>query len=634
MKPALLCCVVALLSNPAVRAAVSDVRWSLDPEQQAIAEARTLLVESGAIASVPVTDLLVRIDIDIREEAIVERVRQISYYGTSEGAQNDGVVRIYWDTHRESLTLMEASTIDPTGRATRFDPANLRVRDDSEENLFTDQRIAILQLPGVREGAITVIEYERTTARVPDTYTWHTARYPASMRPRQRYEIELQWQGEPPVWRDESAALTCAKTGSSRLRCSARDIPPAALDPDVDYLDELPQFLIAERATWAEVVAMAQRHMNAATFEDEGVDALYATLTAGVQDIERAIEAIHTYVAREIRYVSYSEGNHTVMPHAVSATLRNRYGDCKDKSALLLALLARTRLDAYPVLVATDRSDVSRMSIPGVSYFDHMIVCLRYGDGERCLDPTDSYTFPDGLGPSVQGRARLNVLPGAVPTNLPADRYRWSLKVTSEQTFADDGAQEERYVRDHRGAYGSYLRSILASKGPAERLRWLTDDYQSTVNTRVEPEFKIIGADRLANSVLIESLAHYPRLADPGRDLNYVDADVWTSSLVSGFRTANRHYGYRFPGVRVEAYATYRVPSRWRVGHPGAQLDLRHEFGTMKREITIANDNAIKARTIVELPARWVAPGELSSFNRFLEVVAEQAATRVRARRQ
>ena len=59
-------------------------------------------------------------------------------------------------------------------------------------------------------------------------------------------------------------------------------------------------------------------------------------------------------------------------PAPVERTLANRYGDCKDKSTLLLSLLRATGTEAYPVLVATERSDASALVVPSRGYFDHI----------------------------------------------------------------------------------------------------------------------------------------------------------------------------------------------------------------------------------------------------------------------
>ena len=58
-------------------------------------------------------------------------------------------------------------------------------------------------------------------------------------------------------------------------------------------------------------------------------------------------------------------------------TLDLRYGDCKGKVALLVAMARHAGIPAYPVLVSTVRSALDKLMLPSWKYFDHMIVCLE-----------------------------------------------------------------------------------------------------------------------------------------------------------------------------------------------------------------------------------------------------------------
>ena len=57
------------------------------------------------------------------------------------------------------------------------------------------------------------------------------------------------------------------------------------------------------------------------------------------------------FVQNKIRYVSLSFGSNAYHPHHPDEVLQNRYGDCKDKSLLLLSLLRAAGIQAWPALV-------------------------------------------------------------------------------------------------------------------------------------------------------------------------------------------------------------------------------------------------------------------------------------------
>ena len=100
------------------------------------------------------------------------------------------------------------------------------------------------------------------------------------------------------------------------------------------------------------------------------------TLATGKSDELSKIDALYDFVSRQIRYVAIEIGVGGYQPHAAADVYKNRYGDCKDKATLLMAMLDHIGLRGYPALVGT-RGDVEAdPKIPTLATFDHMIVAL------------------------------------------------------------------------------------------------------------------------------------------------------------------------------------------------------------------------------------------------------------------
>ena len=88
------------------------------------------------------------------------------------------------------------------------------------------------------------------------------------------------------------------------------------------------------------------------------------------------IDALYTYVSRQIRYVAIEIGIGGYQPHLPADVYKNKYGDCKDKATLLISMLNKIGLRGYPALVGT-RGDVEAdPKAPTLATFDHMIVAL------------------------------------------------------------------------------------------------------------------------------------------------------------------------------------------------------------------------------------------------------------------
>ena len=134
-------------------------------------------------------------------------------------------------------------------------------------------------------------------------------------------------------------------------------------------------------------------------------------LIAGAADFYAKLSRITDYVQKNIRYFAVERGIGGWQPHYAADVFRNRYGDCKDKTTLLIAMLATAGIRAHSLSVDHRRGYVDPAT-PS-RYGDHMITAIELPDGENdprlqarvqagngkpllIFDPTDEVT-PAGL---------------------------------------------------------------------------------------------------------------------------------------------------------------------------------------------------------------------------------------------
>lgn len=96
-----------------------------------------------------------------------------------------------------------------------------------------------------------------------------------------------------------------------------------------------------------------------------------AELIAGKSSELEKMEAIYQYVSTSIRYVSLSFGLGRYQPHSAGEVFANQYGDCKDKSTLLISMLDAAGVPAESVLIPYERT--LDPDVPSPSQFDHVI---------------------------------------------------------------------------------------------------------------------------------------------------------------------------------------------------------------------------------------------------------------------
>ena len=144
----------------------------------------------------------------------------------------------------------------------------------------------------------------------------------------------------------------------------------------------------SDYANWAAVARWAQPLYQVPSN-------LGPALTAEVERIaksekvptQRLLAALR-WVQGQVRYMGVEIGPGSHAPTAPSIVFDRRFGDCKDKSLLLVSMLDRLGIEAHPALVNTrvGRGLLKRLPSPGI--FDHAIVSARIDGRTVWLDPT------------------------------------------------------------------------------------------------------------------------------------------------------------------------------------------------------------------------------------------------------
>jgi hypothetical protein len=134
-------------------------------------------------------------------------------------------------------------------------------------------------------------------------------------------------------------------------------------------------------------------------------------LTAGAPDLYTKLERITDYIQKNIRYFVVETGIGGWQAHWASDIYRNKYGDCKDKTTLLISMLQAVGIKAYYFHVDTRRGYIDPKA-PSL-YGNHMITAIEVPAGDKdprlmaltktpqgktllIFDPTDEWT-PVGL---------------------------------------------------------------------------------------------------------------------------------------------------------------------------------------------------------------------------------------------
>lgn len=211
---------------------------------------------------------------------------------------------------------------------------------------------------------------------------------------------------------------------------------------------------------------LSEPHLGQVTPE---MEARVKELVKGLETPEEQIRAIFTWVSQDVRYLGLTLEKNApgYEPHPVNMTFERKAGVCRDKAALLVAMLRLGGFDAYPVLIMSGPKKDPEVALP---FFNHAISAVRMSDGRYLLmDSTDEHSrelFP----PYLNNCSYLVATPaGETLHTSPSVPARDNvLKITTTARLTTDGRLHARSQMRFLGINDSAYRGFFA-RAPQEQ---------------------------------------------------------------------------------------------------------------------------------------------------------------------
>lgn len=319
--------------------------------------------------------------------------------------------------------VIDRAGLESGGRLSfEFDPSDtrliihaIRLHRDGEvfDRLIPDRFVTVRREPdlssGIVDGDLTSFT-ELTDVRVGDileyqiTYTTHSEVWPGGLGAR----LSTQWS--IPVESHHLRVIAPANAPFSIAGTSELQPVVSSSNGWSEYVwqQSRPQRVVGENnvpgdhsswqflslssmGSWADVVDWALPFYDPDVALPPSANALLERVRTDHTDRRDRITAIVRYVQDEVRYVSDSTGLGSHVPRTPAAVLANGYGDCKDKSLLLVALLRAIGVEASVALTDIDRGYELQTLAPSPFAFDHAIVRIGHGPHTVWVDATASH---------------------------------------------------------------------------------------------------------------------------------------------------------------------------------------------------------------------------------------------------
>jgi hypothetical protein len=409
--------------------------------------------------------------------------------------------------------------------------------------LYSDARAKIADPPGRDPGGIVAYEYdERERPYLAETDWEFQGPLPVLSQSftlvlPSGYTYTTTWAHHPKV---EAIDLENQHYRWEMNNEPAIDLERVPLSPSAESLAGRmtihysgPTLEFAEDGTWRGIGEWYSALSHDRLTANPDIASKAAQLTADKTGFYEKAEAIGDYVQQQIRYVAVEIGVGGFQPHPAADIFRGGYGDCKDKSTLLSAMLSTVGIHSDLVMVDTHRGVVDP-DAPSI-FGNHMIAAIEIpkgydspklhsvvtaGNGRRYLiyDPTWDQTPFGQIEDNLQGSYGLLVegadsqifqIPVMSP-DLNTVHRSASLQLAADGTLKGsvtirrfgDLAENGRYVFGHEDAkqQQEYADHTVSGDLMAASVTGLKVENVSALDKDFTASFDLT-ADHFANSV-------------------------------------------------------------------------------------------------------------------------------------
>lgn len=596
-------------------------------------------------AAVTIEDRRVHVAIQA-DGSLRESSRLVARLDDADDLASWSTYRVYLNENR-TLERLTARVELPDGRRIETGPEDQERIEYSGDAVFhASSQYQLVRLPPLVVGARVIVE-EVVRSR-PYYPTSKVLLRGAGRVERTEVVIEggapetFRWEllgpsHERDAWRVERAL------GGVRLEATALPAhPPGPLSADGADTVPLVRFGWGGDGTWQDVGRWYRQLVTTLPSPPAEVIAEARRLTAGQTSPRERLATLTRFVQSKIRYVAVEVGVGGYRPSDSGTTFARRWGDCKDKSLLLVEMLDAVGIEAHLALVLASTTARVDSAFPSPEPFNHAIVAVEraaieapatgVGEGRAkhlFLDPTQRRGGSDWLQPLVQDQLALVVRDhDAVLERTPIEA-RHEERVLEAELDVDEAGDARGVVRlKLRGALArTFLSEVesMSAAAAAESARAVLatllpgatfDQLGLQPGSGVVPRVTLVAGVQLPGWV--RGLPSRPSLQLP--PLRVTPPAQWLR-------------GHR--GVAVSQPG--RVSVAWRVQLPeeACRTPVRptgamaNSAGRLEQEVVVGHDGELSLTRTAALERRWFDQPSLLSDLEALALAEQRAARRL-----
>ncbi len=558
-------------------------------------------------------------------------VQEVARINTEEGINDASIIRIPYQTNDEQVDILRVRVIKPDGSFSEDYDTWSSANSRKGSTTYNDGGTITVQANNAKVGDMVEFRYRvrNTSDRnfrgdyfgdveyVQDTTPIGMVRYailyPEKIGPlyfRAPSTTHQRIDDKPP----EGAKLD---EGYKSTVFELKDVPLAKTEQNQPgYTEVYDHIIVSNKETIDELGSWWWNLVEEQLIVDDNIRQKVNELTKGLKTDDEKVRAIHNYVVQNTRYLHVGLGIHGWKPYRTTTCFRNRYGDCKDKAALLKVMLEEAGVKANLVLVRTRRLGEIGPYPASMNVFNHAIAYVPSMD--LFLDGTAEFNGTRELTTMDQSAQALIIEDGGKSrwVNMPVDKPEVN---TLKQTMTFDLTGDEPSATIEMVASGThavYFRSAL--EDPDRRDEVMAKNLAATYPGAVLEKATYSDLKKLEQPVTITLKIKGGKIMQGSEDKPFMYPLVATNDLLGAY--ASKSSRDQDLIIRVPYTKQYEIKYVLPKGSTISKLPqgktLKSKFGSLNIEYKEVK-GALEVKATYSIDTHRVSVDEYEDFRAF-----------------
>ncbi len=555
----------------------------------------------------------------------------------------------------DDFKMTGAWKVSPTGSVEAFSRKAIHQFDADSSYEFSMSKVNVLDTGGSRVGDVVAWEYTIRSKPEAAVDAWSFGDMEPTLLSRFGIRLPRGWELRTVTRNMQVTEPFVDDEGYSAWEM--RDVrglepePMGALPADL-----LPSMMVSYGPTgdhagrfesWEEVGELYAQISEKQIVADRSIRTTLDEITRGSSNPLESIRSVARFV-QDVRYLNVAIGRSAFEPHPAPLILKNRFGDCEDKTILTITLLRELGIKAYPILVRTASAGALWTEVPGFQ-FNHVVVGVNTGSDQDpsasldagplgrlvIFDPTDSVTAFGDIDWSLQGvmgvvshetQAKLVALPV-----LPPESSRREADI--QVSFPDRGGIDVKATVTHSGQYAALMRAHYESvRGPQRKDEFLAS-LKSHYGSAEIRELVVSGVESPGDDLVLTLDFWMPLPGIAAGDLMTMATRFALSTRARKIPGEERTAPLVIPsGYEESERTTIRMPDGWEAVLPLPSAEENSSIGSYSIASGVENDRVMIERRLT-VKKSTVAPGESGAVSSFFDSVLRRDAGEIALRK-